>query len=150
MSEIRNPSPANPTMVGSPARRTQHPVPSRRSKAFRQRATNISDAQQRLFEAATSANLLPSGSRRRRRWDVSFRARQRPIASNFSIDKPTVHRLWQLADRIAAVPATRERRGSVDGVVLQRRHVSSGGGGGTPRIFSVTHFPRMTGDIRVA
>jgi hypothetical protein len=55
------------------------------------------------------------------------------------------------ASRVAAMvfEAFPDRlRPAIRAFVLQRRHVGRRGGGGVPRMFSSSHLPRKTGDVR--
>src|SRR2546427_11210667 len=103
----------------------------------------------------TPVNLLPSGSPpdASMGWPSST-VRQRPIASKFSSEKPTGSiRLWQLAQAaLTRCSARRSRTERLADSVLSfsAGTLGNGGGGGVPRMFSSTHLPRMTGEVRVA
>src|SRR6185436_12635270 len=77
-----------------------------------------------------------------------------PTASKFSRENPIGSiRLWQLAQAaFARCSARRARTERLEEIVLSLSAGTSGigGGGGAPKMFSRIHFPRITGDVRVA
>src|SRR5258708_22581847 len=77
-----------------------------------------------------------------------------PMPSKFSKPNPIGSiRAWQLAqDGSARCCSRRWRKVPVNTTSLPSFNdgtLGSGGGGGVPRIFSKTHLPRLTGEVRV-
>ena len=85
---------------------------------------------------------------------ASLDVRQPPIASKFSSAKPSGSiGAWQLAQTgFLRCCSSRSRTDSglaVLAAFLAARGTSGGGGGGgVPRMFSSSHLPRSTGDVR--